>query len=54
MTRPFLILVMVTQLGCASIFWQTIGGTIIGNVAAEVIKDKLGKDAGADAKHPEK
>ena len=41
MTRLFLILVMVTQLGCASIFWQTIGGTVIGNVAAEIIKDKI-------------
>ena len=43
MTRLLLIIIMVTQLGCASIFWQTIGGTIIGNVAAEVVKDKLDK-----------
>lgn len=35
---------MITQLGCASIFWQTIGGTIIGNLGAEVIKDKLDKE----------
>jgi len=43
MMQIFLIIIMVTQLGCASIFWQTIGGTIIGNVAAEVVKDKLDK-----------
>jgi len=35
---------MITQLGCASVFWQTIGGTIIGNLGAEVIKDKLDKE----------
>jgi uncharacterized protein YceK len=45
MMRLFLILIMVTQWGCASIFWQTIGGTIIGNVAAEVMKNKLDKNA---------
>jgi len=32
---------MATQLGCASFFWQTLGGTIIGNIAAEEIRDKL-------------
>jgi len=41
MTRLFLIIVMVTQLGCASVFWQTIGGTVIGNIVAEEIRDKL-------------
>ena len=45
MTRLFLILIMVTQLGCASVFWQTIGGTIIGNVAAEMVKDKMDENA---------
>ena len=40
-TRLFLIIIMATQLGCASVFWQTIGGTVIGNVAAEIIKDKI-------------
>ena len=41
MTRLFLILIMVTQLGCASIFWQTLGGTVIGNIVAEGAKDKI-------------
>jgi uncharacterized protein YceK len=45
MTRLFLIFVIVTQLGCASVFWQTIGGTVIGNVAAEIIKDKIDENA---------
>ena len=45
MTRLFLILIMVTQLGCASIFWQTIGGTVIGNIAADVMKDKMDENA---------
>jgi hypothetical protein len=36
---------MVTQLGCASFFWQTLGGTVIGNIAAEVVKDKMDENA---------
>ena len=36
---------MATQFGCASVFWQTIGGTVIGNVAAEIIKDKIDENA---------
>ena len=44
MLRLLLILIMATQLGCASIFWQTLGGTVIGNVAAEIIKDKIDED----------
>ena len=44
MMRLFLIIIMVTQLGCASVFWQTLGGTVIGNVAAEVIKDRIDED----------
>jgi len=39
--RLLLIIIMVTQLGCASIFWQTLGGTVIGNIVAEVAKDKI-------------
>ena len=39
--RLLLILVMATQLGCASIFWETLGGTVIGNIVAEEIRDKL-------------
>jgi len=55
MTRLFLIIIMVTQLGCASIFWQTLGGTVIGNIAAEEIRDKLlDKKDDEKEKHPEK
>ena len=45
MTRLFLIIIMVTQLGCASFFWQTLGGTVVGNIAAEVVKDKMDENA---------
>mgnify|MGYP003638110360 CR=1 FL=1 len=41
MIRLFLISIMATQLGCASIFWETLGGTIVGNIVAEEIRDKL-------------
>ena len=41
MIRLLLILVIVTQWGCASVFWETLGGTVIGNIAAEEIRDKL-------------
>jgi len=44
MTRLLLIFVMLTQLGCASVFWQTLGGTVIGGVTADVVKDELDKD----------
>jgi len=53
MTRLLLIIVMATQLGCASIFWQTLGGTVIGNIAAEVVKDELEEDDEKE-KPPEK
>ena len=43
MTRLFLILIMVTQLGCASIFWQTVGGTVLGNIGAEIIKEEFNR-----------
>ena len=55
MTRLLLIFVMLTQLGCASFFWQTLGGTVIGNIAAEDIRDKLlDKEDDEKEKHPEK
>jgi len=54
MIRLLLIIVMVTQLGCASVFWQTLGGTVIGNIAAEVVKDKIDKANDEKEKHPEK
>ena len=42
--RLLLIIIMMTQLGCASIFWQTIGGTVIGNIGAEIIKTEFNKE----------
>ena len=55
MIRILLILIMATQLGCASIFWETLGGTVIGNIVAEEIRDKLlDKEDGEKEKHPEK
>ena len=43
---------MVTQFGCASIFWQTLGGTVIGNIAAEVVKDKIDEAEKDEAPQP--
>ena len=55
MMQLLLIIIMATQLGCASIFWQTLGGTVIGNIAAEEIRDKLlDKEEDEKEKHPEK
>ena len=55
MIRLFLIIVMATQLGCASIFWETLGVTVIGNIVAEEIRDKLlDKEEDEKEKHPEK
>ena len=42
--RLLLIIIMMTQLGCASIFWQTLGGTVIGNIGAEIIKTEFNKE----------
>ena len=44
MIRILLIIIFVTQLGCASIFWQTIGGTVLGNIGAEIIKEEYNED----------
>mgnify|MGYP003146228986 FL=1 len=52
MTRLFLIIIMVTQFGCASVFWQTIGGTVIGNVAAELVKDEIDEAKKDEAPQP--
>jgi hypothetical protein len=51
MARLLLILIIVTQLGCASIFWQTVG-SFIGGLAVEVVKDKM--DEAKKEKPPEK
>jgi len=50
--RIFLIIIMVTQLGCASVFWETLGGTVIGNIVAEEIKDKIDEYAKDEAPKP--
>ena len=44
---------MVTQLGCASVFWQTLGGTVVGNVTAGVMKDKIDENADEKKVKPE-
>jgi len=55
MTRLFLIIIMATQLGCASIFWETLGGTVIGNIVSEEIRGKLlDKEDDEKEKPPEK
>jgi hypothetical protein len=40
MEKLLLILVMVTQLGCAVVL-ETAAGSFIGTLSAEVLKDKL-------------
>ena len=40
MIRILLILVMVTQLGCAVVL-ETAAGSFIGGLAVEVVKDKM-------------
>ena len=40
MTRLFLIIVMITQLGC-TIVLETAAGSFIGHLAAEMVKDKI-------------
>jgi len=54
MTRLFLIIIVATQLGCASFFWQTLGGTVIGNIGAEIIKTEFNKEDDEKEKPPEK
>jgi hypothetical protein len=44
---------MMTQLGCASFFWQTLGGTVIGNIGAEIIKTEFNKEDDEKEKPPE-
>lgn len=43
MKKLLLIIVMVTQLGCAVVL-ETAAGSFIGTLSAEVVKDKLDKD----------
>jgi len=36
----------------SSFFWQTLGGTVIGNIAAEVVKDKFDENADDEKEKP--
>ena len=51
MTRLFLILIMVTQLGCAVVL-ETAAGSFIGHLAAEVVKDKIDEAEKDEAPQP--
>jgi fucose permease len=42
MNKLFLIIILVTQLGCAVVL-ETAAGSFIGTLSAEVMKDKLDK-----------
>ena len=53
MTRLFLIIVMITQLGCAVVL-ETAVGSLIGNIGAEIIKQEFNKEDDEKEKHPEK
>ena len=44
MTRLLLIIIMVTQLGCAVVL-ETAAGSFIGHLVAEVVKDKMDENA---------
>ena len=43
MTRIFLILIMFIQLSGCALLLETAGGSFIGGLAVEVVKDKLDK-----------
>jgi len=51
MMRLFLILIIVTQLGCAVVL-ETAAGSFIGHLAAETVKDII--DEAKKEKPPEK
>jgi hypothetical protein len=53
MTRLFLIIVMITQLGC-TIVLETAAGSLIGNIGAEIIKQEFNKADDEKEKHPKK
>jgi len=42
MTRLLLIIVLLTQMGCA-VLLETAGGSFVGHLGAELVKDKLDK-----------
>jgi len=49
--RLFLILIMVTQLGCAAVL-ETAVGSFIGGLAVEVVKDKMDEAEKDEAPQP--
>ena len=51
MTRLLLIIIMVTQLGCAVVL-ETAVGSFIGGLAVEVVKDKLEEAKKDEAPQP--
>ena len=51
MRRLFLIIIMVTQLGCAVVL-ETAVGSFIGGLAVEVVKDKLDEAKKDEAPQP--
>ena len=51
MTRLFLIIIMVTQLGCAVVL-ETAAGSFIGGLAVEVVKDKMDEAEKDEAPQP--
>ena len=51
--RLFLIIIMVTQFGCAVVL-ETAVGSLIGNIGAEIIKQEFNKADDEKEKHPEK
>jgi len=51
MTRLFLIIIMVTQLGCAVVL-ETAAGSFIGGLAVEMVKDKLEEAEKDEAPQP--
>ena len=52
--RILLLVIMVTQLGCAGVFWETAGATLLGNLGSELIKHQLAEEEDEKEKHPEK
>ena len=51
MTRLFLIIIMVTQLGCAVVL-ETAVGSFIGGLAVEVVKDQMDEAEKYEAPQP--
>jgi len=50
MVRIFLIIITAIQLSGCAVFWQTAGGTLVGNLGAEVVKEELKETKDDDEK----